>query len=87
MESVERPSHHEVEIGRLTKKMNKVKDQRDKARKELKHYQEVMRAMPYLQRRYEMYMDMLKKEDSMQSLKLRVKEQSLLIAKLSDPAN
>jgi len=82
-----RPTNHEVEIGRLTRKMNKVKDQRDKARKELQHYKTVLSELPYLKRRYDLYMELKEKQETMQALKLRVKEQSLLIAKLTGPSN
>jgi hypothetical protein len=80
---IERPSKHEIELGRLTKKMNRVKDQRDKARHELAQYKTVMQDMPNLQRRYDEYQKWKKEQETMRSLMTRVNEQSLLIKKLT----
>ena len=79
---VQRPSKHEVEIGRMTKKMNKVKDQRDKARKELAQYKTVLRDLPNLQRRYDEYQKWKKEQETMHSMKVRINEQSQLIERL-----
>jgi hypothetical protein len=80
---IERPSKHEIELGRLTKKMNKIKDQRDKARHELAQYKTVLRDLPNLQRRYDEYQKWKKEQETIHQMKLRIHEQSLLIGKLT----
>lgn len=80
-------SNELVQIGRLTRKMNKLKDQRDKARAELIHYRYVMRQMPYLRNRFDEYMTWKKEQETMLEMKKRIKEQSLLIEKLTGTAS
>jgi chromosome segregation ATPase len=82
-----RPSSHEIELGRLTKKMNKVKDQRDKARHELAQYKTVLRDLPNLQRRYDEYQKWKKEQETMHTMKTRINEQSLLIERLQKELN
>jgi len=83
MNDVVRPDKHAVELGRLTKKLNKVKDQRDKARAELKSYKTVLTDLPNLQRRYDDYQKWKKEQETLHSMKVRINEQSLLISKLT----
>ena len=78
-----RPSKHAVEIGRLTKKMNKMKDQRDKARSDNELYKEMLKIVPYVQSRYDEYQKRKELEAEVRTLRLRVKEQSMLISKLA----
>lgn len=78
-----RPSMHAVEIGRITKKMNKLKDQRDKARNDVELYKKMLQIVPQIASRYEEYNKRKALEDELRALRLRVKEQSILIAKLT----
>jgi hypothetical protein len=82
-----KPSSHEVTIGRLTKKMNKIKDQRDKARHELAQYKTVLRDLPNLQRRYDDYQKWKKEQETLHTMKTRIIEQSLLIERLQKELN
>lgn len=82
-----KPSSHEVAIGRLTKKMNKIKDQRDKARKELTQYKTVLRDLPNLQRRYDDYQKWKKEQETMHTMKVRINEQTMLIERLQKELN
>ena len=78
-----RPSEHAVAYNRLLKKTNKMKDQRDKARADLTHYKHILQELPYLQKRYELYQEMKQQRETIRLLQIRVKEQSLLIDKLT----
>lgn len=78
-----RPSKHDIELGRLTKKMNKMKDQRDKARADNQLFKKMLEIVPHIASRYEEYQKRKALEDELRTLRLRVKEQSMLIAKLS----
>jgi uncharacterized coiled-coil protein SlyX len=74
-----KPTTHEVMIGRLNKKMNKLRDQRDKARKELEHYAKVISMQPHLGRRYESYAERIAERKRVKDLEARVKEQAKLL--------
>lgn len=75
----------EVQINRLTKKLNKMRDQRDKARAELEHYKKVISTQPYLETRYKNYTDRIAEIKHKQDLEKRVEEQAMLIALLKTP--
>ena len=70
---------HEIQIGRLNKKMNKLRDQRDKARKELEHYAKVISMQPHLERRYESYAERVAERKRVKDLEARVEEQAKLL--------
>jgi hypothetical protein len=74
-----KPTPHEVRIGRLTKKMDKIRDQRDKARKELEHYKKVLDNHPYIQFRHKNYTEMVNERLRVKALETRVEEQAKLI--------
>ncbi len=74
----------EVKIGRLTKKLNKMRDQRDKARADLEHYKKVISMQPHLERRYESYTDRMAEIQNRKDLQARVKEQAALILQLQE---
>lgn len=78
-----RPNRHTVEMQRMTKKLNKMKDQRDKARAILENYKVVMRELPNLQRRYDDYQKWKKEQETINQMRVRINEQSLLIGKLT----
>ena len=80
-----KPTPHEVEIGRLTKKLNKMKDQRDKARKEIEHYKAVISSHPYLINRHKSYQERIAEMKRVKDLETRVEEQALLISTLKSP--
>ena len=75
----------EVEIGRLTKKLNKMRDQRDKARADLEHYKKVISMQPHLENRYKSYEARLAEMKRVKDLEKRVEEQAMLIAALKTP--
>jgi len=75
----DRPTIHEIELGRLTKKLNKIKDQRDKARKDLEYYKKVISMQPYIAKRYESYENRIAEIKRVKDLEVRVQEQSILI--------
>jgi hypothetical protein len=70
---------HEIQIGRLNKKMNKLRDQRDKARKELGQYKEILNNHPYIQYRHKNYTEMVAERLRVKDLEARVKEQAKLL--------
>lgn len=70
-----RPSTHAIEIGRLTKKMNKMKDQRDKARADNALFAKMLQIVPHIGSRYEEYVKRKDLEEELRALRLRVKEQ------------
>ena len=76
---MERMITPEVRIGRLNKKMNKLRDQRNKATKELEHYKEVLDNHPYIQYRHKNYTEMVAERQRVKDLEVRVKEQAELI--------
>ena len=75
----DRPTIHEIELGRLTKKLNKIKDQRDKARKDLEYYKKVISMQPYIAKRYESYENRIAEIKRVKDLETRVQEQAKLI--------
>ena len=81
-----KPTPHEVEIGRLTKKLNKMKDQRDKARKDLEHYRKVISMQPYLENRHKSYEARIAERKRVKDLEKRVEEQAMLIALMNTPS-
>ncbi len=72
----------EVKIGRLTRKLAKMKDQRDKARADLAHYAKVISMQPYLESRYKSYTEKMAEIQNRKDLEARVKEQAALILQL-----
>ena len=80
-----KPTSQEVEIGRLKKKLNKMRDQRDKARADLEHYKKVISMQPHLENRYKSYEARLAEMKRVKDLEKRVEEQAMLIAALKTP--
>ena len=77
-----KPSKEQVIIGRLQKKLNKMQDQRDKARKDLEYYAKVISLQPYLETRYKNYEERVAERERIKGLDARVKEQAALIHQL-----
>jgi uncharacterized coiled-coil protein SlyX len=75
---------NEVQINRLTKKLNKMRDQRDKARADLEHYRKVISMQPYLENRFKSYEARVAEMKRVKDLEDRVKEQSILIDALKE---
>ena len=75
----DKPTIHAIELGRLTKKLNKMRDQRDKARKDLEYYAKVISMQPYLAKRYESYENRIAEMKRVKDLETRVQEQAKLI--------
>jgi uncharacterized coiled-coil protein SlyX len=76
---------HEVQLARLTKKLNKMRDQRDKARADLEHHKKVLSMQPHLETRYKNYTEMVAERQRVKDLEARVKEQAKLIELLQKP--
>lgn len=72
----------EVRIGRLLKKIEKLKKQRDFHKERHEHYAKVLELQPYLHRRYESYNDRIKREELNRQNAKTVIEQSKLIEML-----
>lgn len=81
-----KPTPHEIQLSRLTKKLNKIRDQRDKARADLEHHKKVISAQPYLENRYKSYEARIAEMKRVKDLEKRVEEQAMLIALLKKPA-
>ena len=77
----------EVRIGRMQKKIDRLKAQRDSIKKDLEHYQEVISMQPYLERRYKNYSEMVTERLRVKDLETRVKEQAKLIQLLQPTEN
>jgi len=69
----------EVRIGRMQKKIDRLKAQRDSIKKDLENYQEVLSMQPHLKRRFETYSEMVTERLRVKDLENRVKEQAELI--------
>ena len=72
----------QVRIGRLQKKIEKLKKQRDFHEERHEHYARILRLQPYLERRYESYTDRIKREELNKQNAKTVIEQSKLIEML-----
>lgn len=72
----------EVRVGRLLKKIEKLKKQRDFHKERHEHYAKVLELQPYLHRRYESYNDRIKREELDRQNAKTVIEQSKLIEML-----
>ena len=74
-----RPSTSDVRIGRLLKKIEKLKNQRDHHQQKHAYYAKVISMQPYLESRYQRYEDRKAEQDRIKQLEKRVKEQEMLI--------
>lgn len=77
------PSTSEVREGRLLKKIEKLKNQRDHHKQKHEYYAKVISMQPYLERRFETYTEMKQERERVKGLEKRVKEQEQLIAALN----
>lgn len=77
------PSTSEVREGRLLKKIEKLKKQRDHHKQKHEHYANVISMQPYLESRYKNYTDRLAEQERIKNLEKRIKEQEMLIRLLS----
>lgn len=75
---------HNVKIGRLNKKISRLKVQRDYWKKQHDHYAKVISLQPYLETRYKSYEERVRAQDHVKILEKRVKEQEILIRILVD---
>lgn len=80
-------STSDIKIGRLLKKIEKLRQQRDYSRKQLHHYREVISTQPYLESRYKSYTDAQNERARVKDLEKRVKEQEQLIILLNRTIN
>lgn len=81
-----RPSTSDVRIGRLERKIEKLKKQRDHYKELYEHYATVISLQPYLERRWEDYEKRKIRDQYHKDLEKRVKEQEQLIKLLTTPS-
>lgn len=84
MDQNHRPTTSVVKIGRLQRKLEKTKQQRDHYKELYEHYANVISMHPYLERRWESYQEMVKERERIKQLEKRVKEQEQLIKLLNN---
>ena len=72
-----------VLIGRLRKRIKKLEQQRDHFRERCEYYSKVIELHQYMERNYKSVQDRRKESERVKGLEQRVKEQALLIEKLS----
>jgi phage shock protein A len=80
-------SKSDVKIGRLERKIEKLKQQRDYYKNHFEHYKHVISMQPYLERRLTSYEENKKELERIKGLEARVKEQEKLIKLLSEKTN
>jgi hypothetical protein len=68
-----------VIIGRLNKKIDKLKKQRDFHQQRHQYYAKVISLQPYIEKRWQTYEDRMKEIERVKQLDKRVKEQEMLI--------
>ena len=69
----------EVRIGRLQKKIEKLKKQRDFHQERHEHYSKVLSLQPFLERRYELFTERVEREKKNKQNVKTIEEQSKLI--------
>ena len=72
----------QVRIGRLEKKIKKLKQQRDHFKEQHSYYAKVISMQPYLERRHESYTERVEREKQNKQNAKTVEEQSKLISLL-----
>ena len=75
-----------IKIGRLQKKVEKLQNQRNHYKEQMEFRDAILRYYPYAQRTHEEYKQRRKDLEELQMLRKRVKEQELLIERLT-PTN
>ena len=78
-----RPSTSDIREGRLLKKIEKLKKQRNHYKAQHDYYAKVISLQPYLEKRYQDYSARVAEQDRVKGLENRIKEQELLIRLLS----
>jgi hypothetical protein len=78
-----RPSTSDIREGRLLKKIEKLKNQRDHYKQKQEYYAKVISMQPYLERRFESYAEMKEERERVKALEKRVKEQEQLIVMMN----
>ena len=68
-----------VIIGRLNKKIDRLKRQRDFHQQRHQHYAKVISLQPYIEKRWQGYEERIKELERVKQLDKRVKEQEMLI--------
>lgn len=76
---MERPDDVKIREGRLLRKIEKLKTQRDYFKTQLAHYEKVISMQPYLETRYQTYTEKVEERKRVKALELRVEEQAALI--------
>ena len=73
------PSTSDIRIGRLLKKIEKLKKQRDFHQQKHMHYAKVISLQPHLETRYDNYAERKLAQERVKAMEARVKEQETLI--------
>jgi len=76
-----------VRIGRLEKKIEKLRNQREHYREQVEFRDKILQYYPYAKRSYDTYKEAVKKSEELIMLRKRVKEQELLIERLTNGKN
>lgn len=72
-----------VRCGRLYKKIAKLQEQRDAARKQVAHYRHVLDVSPFIESRFRRYEDIKAEQKFRKDIEARVVEQAALIKELT----
>ena len=72
----------DIRIGRLEKKIRKLQEQRDHYRKEMEFRDRILEYYPYATRSFEERQERIKNMEELRMLRVRVKEQELLIERM-----
>jgi ppGpp synthetase/RelA/SpoT-type nucleotidyltranferase len=76
---------HQVVIGRLTKRIAKLTQQREFFRQRCVHYAEVLNLHQSIEIRHRSFTEQMAERERIRGLEQRIKEQALLIEKLRSP--
>lgn len=69
----------DIKVGRLLKKIEKLKKQRDFHKARHEHYATVISLQPHLETRYKSYEERVRNQNEIEQMKRRVEEQEALI--------
>jgi len=75
--------HPDVTIGRLRRRIERLKKQRDHFRKQAELRQQMIDLAPYIERRWKTHTEALAEQARVKDLERRVREQAMLIERLA----
>ena len=77
----------DVTIGRLRRRIDRLKTQRDYFLDQVAHYQKILRDAPFIERQWERHQERVRDSRRLKELEVRVQEQSALIERLMKENN